>query len=78
MPGLVHAGAIRSTGLSAAPAIAERLARMLAEAGAIELGEPRALGPPPAEAGHGESEQAWWRRAAALSQASAGSPAAPR
>ncbi len=78
VPGLVHAGAIRSTGLSAAPAIAERLARMLADAGAIELGEPRAIGPPPAEAGHGESEQAWWLRAAALSQASAGSPAAPR
>ncbi len=67
VPALIHAGAIRSTGLSAAPAIAERLARMLAETGAIELGAPRSL---TAAAPAGDFEP-WWRRAARRSHAAA-------
>jgi glycerol-3-phosphate dehydrogenase len=67
LPTLVHAGAIRSTGLSAAPAIAERLARMLAETGAIELGEERPLAAQPPT----EEQVPWWRRAAARSQGAA-------
>ena len=69
VPGLVHAGAIRSTGLSAAPAIAERLARMIAETGAVELGEPRALPFPPAE-----ETVPWWQRAARRSHSAAAPP----
>ena len=62
--GLVHAGAIRSTGLSAAPAIAERLARMLAEP-ARSSSASRVRSAPAAEA----EPTPWWRRAAALSRA---------
>lgn len=58
-PALVNVAAIRSTGLTAAPAIAERVARLVADAG-IELGSPAPLRPgepsPPREP--------WWRRTA--------------
>ena len=67
LPGLVHAGAIRSTGLSAAPAIAERLAAMLAETGAITLGEARPLAAP---AGSGPTRVPWWQSAARRSRQS--------
>ena len=70
VPALVHAGAIRSTGLTAAPAIAERLAQMLASTGAIELGPPREL-PAPAHSGHVEP---WWQRAARISAEAGAQP----
>jgi glycerol-3-phosphate dehydrogenase len=68
VPALVHAGAIRSTGLTAAPALAERLAGMLADTGAIELGAARTL---PA-AGPTTDYEPWWQRAARLSSATGG------
>jgi glycerol-3-phosphate dehydrogenase len=56
--GLVNAAAIRSTGLTASPAIAERVAGLVRELG-VELGEPAPLEPaPPQPAG------AWYRRTA--------------
>ncbi len=59
LPRLVHAAAIRSTGLSAAPAIGERVALMACEAAGIRPGAPRALAPAPAP-----GAPAWWRLAA--------------
>ena len=61
VPGLLHVGAIRSTGLSASLAIGELAVEMLAGAGAIAPGEVRAL-PTPAPY---ESRQPWWTRTAA-------------
>lgn len=58
-PALVNVAAIRSTGLTASPAIAERAAALVAQAG-VELGEPAALRAGPAEPVAGP----WWRRAA--------------
>jgi glycerol-3-phosphate dehydrogenase len=64
-PGLLHVGAIRSTGLSSSLAIGEHVAEMIDAAG-YELGPPQPLEPGdlprPAET--------WWRRAARRSQAS--------
>jgi glycerol-3-phosphate dehydrogenase len=61
LTGLLHVGAIRSTGLSASLAIGELAVEMLAGAGAIAPGELRAL---PTPAPH-RSERPWWMRAAA-------------
>lgn len=59
--GLVHAGAIRSTGLSASLAIAEHMLAMLAADGVLELGEPRPLPTPSLP----RFDVPWWRWAAA-------------
>jgi glycerol-3-phosphate dehydrogenase len=58
-PRLINAAAIRSTGLSASLAIAERVLSHISELG-MEIGPDRELdpGPPPAAAGP------WWRRTA--------------
>lgn len=60
LPELLHAAAIRSTGLSAALGIAELVAQRLASRG-LELGDeaPLQAGDPPALAGP------WWQRSAA-------------
>jgi len=59
-PRMVHAAAIRSTGLSAALGIAERVLELVAAAG-VRLGEeqPLAAGPAP------PPSMPWWRRSAA-------------
>jgi glycerol-3-phosphate dehydrogenase len=60
LPSLIHAAAIRSTGLSASLGIGEYIAELLAEHAGVELAPARAL-PTPAPwspAGH------WWERAA--------------
>ncbi len=58
-PRLVHAAAIRSTGVSAAPAIAERVCELVSETGVV-LGRPAPLerGEPPPHS------RPWWRYAA--------------
>ena len=60
MPGVVHAGAIRSTGMSASLGIARRVVDLLEQEGTL-LGAERELPPltDPAPA-HGP----WWRRTA--------------
>ena len=59
LPALVHAAAIRSTGLSASLGIGEHVVVLLAEAGAISPGAVRALPTPaPPQAGN-----RWWERA---------------
>jgi glycerol-3-phosphate dehydrogenase len=58
-PSLIHAAAIRSTGLSASLGIAERLAELVAEAG-VALGDPAPLRPGTPAASQGP----WWRRTA--------------
>jgi glycerol-3-phosphate dehydrogenase len=57
--GLVHAAAIRSTGMTASLGIAERVAELVAGLG-VSLGEAARLSPPPAPPPTG----AWWRRTA--------------
>jgi glycerol-3-phosphate dehydrogenase len=58
-PGLVHAAAIRSTGLSASLGIAERVTDMVGQLG-VPLAQERPLEPgdPPPSSGP------WWRRTA--------------
>jgi glycerol-3-phosphate dehydrogenase len=58
-PGLVNAAAIRSTGLTASPAIAERLCEITSGLG-VTLGPERELVPAPAPAYEGP----WWLRTA--------------
>lgn len=58
-PELINAAAIRSTGLTASLAIAERVAELLAGLG-LELGPRAAIEPVPAPASGGP----WWRRTA--------------
>jgi hypothetical protein len=57
---MVHAAAIRSTGMSACLGIAERVMELLGEIG-VQFGSEQALsaGPPP------HSSQPWWSRSAA-------------
>ncbi len=61
LPALIHAAAIRSTGLSASLAIGERVASMLGEAGHVRLGAERRL---LAAQRDPEPEGPWWERAA--------------
>ncbi len=57
-PALVNVAAIRSTGLTASLAIAERVVTLVAAAGVpVAEPEPLAPGPPPAPEG-----EPWWRR----------------
>lgn len=68
LPGLVHVAALGSTGLSAAPAIGEHVAGLLAEDGLIELAEERALSPSgtvasAASGGGAPPSSRWWARA---------------
>jgi glycerol-3-phosphate dehydrogenase len=72
LPGLVHAAAIRSTGLSASLGIGEYVAAMLARQGAIGLEPARPLPTPPPQPTTGS----WWQRAAAY-HADPSTPAAP-
>ena len=65
---MIHVAAIRSTGLSAALAIGEQVAGMLAEQGTIPSARPRALATPEHRQG-----PPWWERAASM-HASAGRP----
>ncbi len=60
--GLVHAAAIRSTGLTASIGIAERLCELVAELG-VPLGEPAPAAPGPAPPGIG-LDGPWWQRTA--------------
>jgi len=67
IPGVVHVAAIRSTGLSACLGIGEHVAGMLARAGIVELGPPRALTP----AKQAPSTGRWWEHAARVRAQSA-------
>ena len=67
LPGLVDAGAIRSTGLTAALAIGERVASLLAAAAGLELDEQRQ----PVPLAASKPDEPWWRLAAAQSGGSA-------
>jgi len=60
LPGLIHVAAIRSTGLSASLGIGEHVAGLLAEQGAFERGDVRALPTPAGAVAAGP----WWERAA--------------
>jgi glycerol-3-phosphate dehydrogenase len=62
-PALINVAAIRSTGLTAAPAIAERVCALVAEAG-LDLAPEQPLGPPDAGQSAGSFEGPWWRRTA--------------
>ncbi len=62
LPGLIHAAAIRSTGLSASLGIGEYVAGLLAEHAGIELGRERGLAAAP---GSPRAPAPWWQRAAA-------------
>ena len=66
LPGLVDVAAVRSTGLTAAPAIGERVAQLLAEAVGLTLGTPAAPAPLPER----RTAEPWWRLAAAQSAGS--------
>ena len=62
-PRLVNVAAIRSTGLTAAPAIAERVCGLVAETG-LSLGPPQPLRAPPWSS-RSAFDGPWWRRTAA-------------
>ena len=62
--GLIHAAAIRSTGLTAAIGIAERLCELVAELGVV-LGDPAPVAPGPPPPGIGLAGP-WWARTAAF------------
>lgn len=66
LPGLVDAGAVRSTGLTAAPAIGELVARLLAAAAGIAPGPPAPVAPAPELV----PEEPWWALAAEQSKQS--------
>ena len=63
-PRLVNVAAIRSTGLTAAPAIAERVCELVPKAG-VSLGPERPLAKPPARPAGGDFDGPWWQRTAA-------------
>ena len=63
LPGLVNVAAIRSTGLTAAPAIGERVAALIGETAGLALRLPAAAAPLEPEA----PAEPWWRTAAARS-----------
>ncbi len=65
LPGLVNAAAIRSTGLTAAPAIAEHVAALLSRAAGLALHAPAQRVP----LGRSEPGVPWWRTAAERSGA---------
>jgi glycerol-3-phosphate dehydrogenase len=67
IPGVVDAGAIRSTGLTAALAIAEHVAALLVEAAGLAPAEPA----PPATLARRAPQSPWWRLAAERSRRSA-------
>ena len=64
LPGLVNVAAIRSTGLTASLAIAERVAELVADAG-VDARRPRAARPPGRRRA---SSGPWWRRTARTSR----------
>jgi glycerol-3-phosphate dehydrogenase len=64
-PRLVNVAAIRSTGLTAAPAIAERVCRLVSEAG-LSLGAEQPLAAAPEGPEPGAFDGPWWRRTAAF------------
>jgi glycerol-3-phosphate dehydrogenase len=65
LPGLVNVAAIRSTGLTASPAIGEHVAGLLAEAAQLTLNQPASLAPLPAVV----PAAPWWRLACERSAA---------
>ena len=73
LPGLVHAAAIRSTGLSASLAIGEHICELLASDGAVAPGRVRPL-PTPALA---SSPELWWQRAIRRSRGAPSRPGEP-
>jgi glycerol-3-phosphate dehydrogenase len=62
-PALINLAAIRSTGLTAAPAIAERVCALVADAG-LRLGPEQPLVPPDGSEPVGSFDDPWWRRTA--------------
>jgi glycerol-3-phosphate dehydrogenase len=79
LPGLIHAAAIRSTGLSAALAIAEHVLAMLDAPGETVLARrrrPSPRSPSPPACAPPSPPGAWWERAVLRSRGRAASPGA--